>query len=430
MMNDKFFSLEKNFKIKLKFFIIGIFLIFLDSFSMFKIPLPWIGLMLCVVTCFQKKIMPHVKLFCSLIILFILLILITLVTLENNKAPLDFIVLRILNIISFGIIVNYFTLQDYQDVNRLKIENYLIILGGLFSIIAILIFILNMYNLQDLNIIDQLKNRPTTGKGDQYLSKFDFAFNNHSVLFDRAYGTFREPSLLANALILPFFLSIKNRKYFISIIIGICIYLTYSLAIFFALLFSLIFSFIIIYRNKLFTKKFILFSFLILFLCLIFLITDFNFSNVYFQRLKNFNASNNRLYIYENLNVILGNFYFGNGIGYGFFALGEHMVLTGQIQSVLGLGQEIVPVSFLSLPLNILSSGGIVSLVIILVWLLSPNVFAVFRYKSIDNRSMFLLLAPLNAFLVLYFVSFEELHIWHATTLGIYLSYLNKFKKK
>jgi hypothetical protein len=43
---------------------------------------------------------------------------------------------------------------------------------------------------------------------------------------------------------------------------------------------------------------------------------------------------------------------------------------------------------------------------------------------------MFLLLAPLNAFLVLYFVSFEELHIWHATTLGIYLSYLNKFKKK
>ena len=103
------------------------------------------------------------------------------------------------------------------------------------------------------------------------------------------------------------------------------------------------------------------------------------------------------------------------------------MVLTGQIQS--GLGQEIIPVSFLSLPLNILSSGGIVSLVIISVWLLSPNVFAVFRYKSIEYRSIFLLLAPLNAFLVLYFVSFEELHIWHATALGIYLSYLNKFKK-
>lgn len=426
MMNDKFFSLDKNFKIKLKLFIIGIFLIFLDSFSIFNIPFPWIGLMLCTATCLQKKIMSHTKLFWSLIILIILLILITFVTLENNKAPLNFIVLRILNIISFGIIVNYFALQDYHDENRLKMENYLIILGLFFSIISILGFILNAHNLQDLNIIDQLRNRPTTGKGDQYLNKFSFAFDSDIHKYDRAIGTFREPSFLMNALILPFFLSIKNRKYFISITIGICVYLTYSLAIFFALLFSLIFSFIIIYRNKLFIKKFILFYFLIIFLCIVFLIADFNFSNLYFQRLNNFNASNNRLYIYENLDIILGNFYFGNGIGYGFFSLGEHMALMGQIQS--GPGQEIIPVSFLSLPLNMLSSGGIICLLIIVIWIFYHNLLILVNFLNF-NLNLYLLIVPLNIFLLLYFSSLEELHIWHAIGLGLLLSYLGSYKK-
>lgn len=419
MISSKLFFLKKK-NIRTIFFFIGLFCIYCDSYNFFSIPIPWIGLMLCTLSCISNQIMPFPKLLYSIILLILVLIIITSIKYKYNNAPLDFIAIRFINILAFVIILNYFASQNYQNKNFLYLEKNLINIGLFFSLIAILLFFIQMFNLQGINFLDFLRNRLTTGGGEIYTLKYNYNFDDQYVYY-RAIGTFREPSLLVNALVLPLFLSIKNKRYLSMAIFSLSIYLTYSLAMFFAISFGLIFSVVVIYKKKLVSKNFILSALFVIFLTFLFLLyLNFGpeFSNIYLERLAHLSENNSRDYIYKNLEIILGEYWFGNGVGYGFFKLAEHI-----------LGSSDIPVSFLSLPLNIWSSGGIIGLAIIIYLILAHNILTLINFKSF-NRDLYFYIVPLNVFFILYFSSFEELHIWHAIALGMFLSYLNSFKQK
>lgn len=416
MTDTKSLFIGKKRYIRNILFLVGIFFIFLDSYNILDIPLPWIGFIVCVLSCITNQIMHYHKLFWSMISLICVLIITTYVGYDENSASLKFILLRFTNIIGLVIIVNYFANLDYESIKNSILENNLINLGLFFSLVALVILILQIFNIHEINIFDHLKNRLTTGAGENYSSKYNYNFDPQKIFY-RASGTFREPSLLVNALILPFFLAIKNKNFFAILIIGLTIYLTYSLAILAAILFGLIFSLLVIYRTKLFNKNFILcFIFFILSIYIFYKFGLFE-KNVYGQRLFHLFENDSRDYIYNNLDIILGNYLIGNGIGYGFFEL------TQQI-----FGNRIIPTSFLSVPLNFWSSGGIIGLLIISFWIFSHNIMTIIFFDKF-NKTLYLLITPLNIFLILYLSSFEELHIWHAIGLGFFLSYLKDFKK-
>ena len=410
------FFLEKKY-IRTNFFLLGIFLFYLDAFNIFNIPIPWIGFIFCVLSCLSNQIMPYRKLFWLMIFLILILIMTTYFGYEENSASLQFILIRFLNIIGLIIVVNYFANQDYETIKNSNLENNLIYFGLFFSFIAILPVILDFFNIREMNFVDFLKNRLTTGVGNEYFNqKFNSSFDPN-FYYIRATGTFREPSLLVISLILPLFLSIKNKKYFSTIIIGICIYYTYSLAMPIAIVFGLIFSLIVTKKLKFLSKNFIFIFLLISLFIFILYKVGLTGSNIYVKRISHLLKDVSRDYIYQNLDIILGNYWIGNGIGYGFFELSEHV-----------LGNRDVPTSFLSLPLNFWSAGGIVGLIIILIWISYHNI-VITLFNKFDS-SIYILTSMLNVFFILYFSSFEEMHIWHSVGFGIFLSYLNEYKKK
>ena len=405
-------------KMRTSFFLLGIFLIYLDAFAIFNVPIPWIGLTFCVLSCLLNQIMPYRKLFWLMIFLIFILIMTTYIGYQENNASLQFILIRFYNIAGLIIVVNYFACQDYETIKNSNLENNLIYIGLFFSFLGVLPIMFDFFNIHVIDFVNILKNRPTTGGGDDYLNmKFNSDFD-HNFYYNRAMGTFREPSLLVISLILPLFLTIKNKKYFSTLIISTCIYFTYSLAMPIAILFGLFFSLILITRMKFFLSKKFIFSFLLLSL-FFFIFYKFGLieSNVYFKRISNLFENNSRNYIYQNLDIILGNYWIGNGIGYGFFELSQHI-----------LGNRDVPTSFLSLPLNFWSAGGIIGLIIILIWISYHNILIILFNKF--DRSIYILVSMLNVFFLLHFSSFEEMHIWHSVGFGIFLSYLNDFKKK
>ena len=409
------FFKKKN--IRTSFFVLGIFLFYLDAFNIFNIPIPWIGFTLCVLSCLSNQIMPYRKLFWLMIFLIFILIMTTYIGYQENKASLQFILIRFYNIVGLIIVVNYFASQDYETIKNSNLENNLIYIGLFFSFLAVLPVMFDFFNIRVIDFLSILKNRPTTGVGDNYLNlKFNSDFDPN-FYYKRVMGTFREPSLLVISLILPLFLSIKNKKYFSSLIISVCIYFTYSLAMPIAILFGLIFSLILITRMKFLSKSFI-FSFLLISL-FIFILYKFGLieSNIYLKRISHLFEDNSRNYIYQNLDIILGNYWTGNGIGYGFFELSQHI-----------LGNGDVPTSFLSLPLNFWSAGGIIGLIIILIWISYHNILIILFNKF--DSSIYIFASMLNVFFILYFSSFEEMHIWHSIGFGIFLSYLNDFKTK
>lgn len=426
-LNNKIYFLEKKYDLRIKLFILGIFLVYLDSYTLFGVPYSWIGLMVCTVLSIYNKIMPFKKLFWSMIVLIFILIFITTIQYKDNNAPINFIILRFINLIAFLIIVNFIVIQNFRNNFILKLENNLIILGTFFSILAIISFYLNMFNFNEINIVEKLKNRISTGGSIEVLTNECTFFDNYSSMCHRALGTFREPSLLAISLVLPFFLAIKNYKYFSILLIGLGIYLTYSLSILFAILSSITLSLLIADKNYFFSKKILIFFLLVSFSIYILHELSIFSSNIYYERITTLLENNSRDYIYKNLHIILGNYWTGNGVGFGFFNLSDH-IFKGS-ENIFNQKGNIVPTSFLSLPLNYLSAGGILGLFIISFWVLCHNLFCL-KYLNVFNRNLYLLLCISNTFLFLYFSSAEELHIWHAIALGICLNFLNFNKKK
>ena len=122
-----------------------------------------------------------------------------------------------------------------------------------------------------------------------------------------------------------------------------------------------------------------------------------------------------RGYVYANLGLLQGSFFLGGGIGHFEFALTRELNLD-------------LPVSTLNLFLAILAAGGVASLALLLPWFIRPTLLVSGNRRDLSVRESLLLLLPLNAFAVLYLTTFEELHIWHATALGLCLGRISQIR--
>lgn len=218
------------------YFLFKIAVIFtvLEGYSLKSIPLPWVGSALLIVICFlsigklYKTEPPYFKI---AIVFFLWAVGITIINISGEYASIMpseattpypiFIFLRFLDLamfISTFWLVYRLCIMGYRE----KIVRFIITLGVTVSVIAIYFYLAQIYGFYY-----PTQNRMTTG--GQILSQGEVTY---SYFFHRASGTFREPSHLAEWLILPLFLSFEvKRSMFIifTVVILATVFLTGSL---------------------------------------------------------------------------------------------------------------------------------------------------------------------------------------------------------
>lgn len=387
-------------------FFAGYMLCQLDAFVLAGVPMPWIGILMCMAASVGPRLMPYPGLILGMIVLALLLAATTALN-DLNIVPASYVAIRFFNLAAFLVVVSYVAIHTCRGEFALSFERRLVDIGYLVAVLAIVVFVMHALGLGDLP-----RNRLGTGGLDQAIV-FTFEVGDET---NRALGTFREPSFLAMSLVLPLFLALKNRRATCGLVIAAAIYLSYSLGVFAALLISLLLSSLVVYGLRRCLPALLVLGAAAAVLA--WLAMRLEFPNQFIERIQHLGSlgllETSRGYVYENLQLIFDNLLFGSGVGNLSYKLAE--VLDSDY-----------PVSSLNLLLSILGSGGVLGLTIAVVWLLVPNALVFAQRRSLDRRSATLLLVPLNVFLVLYLTTFEELHIWHAVGLGLCLGYLSRF---
>ena len=392
---------------KFKLFLIGFSLIHFDAFSLLGIPVPWIGFLICIFSCASSRLMLFHTLSASFIFMIALLAMSTILS-WNPIVPVNYIAYRIINLIGFFVIVNYIAQHSFTSKMSIFLERYVVRIGLITAIVSIFVFLLHVTGLGDLP-----RNRLGTGGFEQTII---FSFEGGG-LANRALGTFREPSLLGMALVLPGIIAFKNRQWPSLFFLIISIYLSYSFGTISAIILGTFITILFCVNiRKLYIVLLAFGSFLLLSVNLSLKVFS---DNIYSQRFDRISSSSlietSRGYIYDNIDITSINWLIGDGIGNLSFRLAELLVTDR-------------PVSLLNLFLSILSGGGAIALVMLLYWFIYPNLL-VQRYRiHLVTREAFLLLLPLNVFFFLYLTSFEELHIWHAIILGLLLGRIEQIR--
>ena len=383
-----------------KIFIFGFLLCNLDAFSLGGVPVPWIGFSICVLSSISNRWMPFRSLSLSYLALICLLAVSTALY-SYTQSPNSYLAYRFFNLVGFLIIVNYIVMFSAKASNLESLDRWLVGIGVFSAVIAVGVFALHVAGLGDIP-----RNRIGTGGMEQAII-FTFEIGGQT---ERALGAFREPSFLAMALILPGIIALRNNQFRAFFIILTALYLTYSFGAVFSLLAGVFVSLCFCANARRLVPVAVSLG-ILLFSPLIFLehlLPD----NIYIERLKLISSiavsESSRGYIYENLSLLSIGFFTGGGVGSLAFGLAD----------VLGVDH---PVSVLNLYLSVLSSAGVLALLLLLYSFIFPN-FIVRRYLGrAYSRDAFFIVLPANVFLFLYLTSFEELHIWHAVSLGILL---------
>ena len=391
---------------RVKLFLLAFFLCHLDAFAFGGIPISWIGFLLCVLVCIDVRLMPFTYLSASFFSLIIILVGATIFFGQEN-VPLSYVLLRILNIIGFFVVVNRIALQASSLMAAKYLERSFIRIGLSISIIAIVVFFLHVFELGDLP-----RNRIGTSGSEQAIA---FTFETGGLV-NRAIGTFREPSFLAMALILPGALALKSRFWISFIFITLGAYLTYSLGAFISLLLAiLVLGVLSLSLKSLLTAL----NYVILTMALVFCLKDTYIDSFYLQRISHMLdidiSNSSRGYIYNNMDIISDTWICGGGIG----------VFAYRLKDLFGLDY---PVSVMNLYLSVISSGGIIALLILLYVIFYPNL-AILKSGNNNKKALLHLVVPLNAFLFLYLTTFEELLIWHAVGFGLFLGYIIQVRR-
>jgi hypothetical protein len=390
-------------------FLAGYALCQLDAFALAGVPLPWLGLLLCTAASLHRRLMPFPGLVAGLLALMLLFAASTALN-ASVPVPADYIAFRFINLMAFLLIVNHVALRCRDGAFDHAFARRLTDIGLAVATVALVVFVLHVVGLGDLP-----RNRMGTGGLDQAIV---FTFES-GVEAMRALGTFREPSFLAMALLLPLALALQQRRGSAAIVIAAALYFSYSLGVLLALPLALLASSLVAHGLR--RQLVALLGLAMLAAAGTWLLVRLQPDNPFAERVQHLLAldllESSRGYVYENLPSLFDNPLLGGGIG--------HLPYTLAAM----LGSE-VPVSSLNLLLSMLGSGGLVALVIAVVWLLTPNTLVLARQRRIDRRGAFWRLVPLNAFLVLYLTTFEELHVWHAVTLGLLLGLLSRAHRR
>ncbi len=192
-----------NFKIQTLIFIL--FLISLDAYSYFNIPLQWVGLaflslfLLINLKFIETRYNTILYLFVTLLFLPILFEIISDNSLLSNLSYQ----LRIFNFVTF-LIAFYASLSLFRNINNETFINYLEKLLVFVSLIAIYIFFSQIFDLYE-----PLRNRSNTSyRGSISIQTTFWPYEPH-----RAMSTFREPVLFISYMIpLSFILFFEKNK--------------------------------------------------------------------------------------------------------------------------------------------------------------------------------------------------------------------------
>ncbi len=306
-----------------------------------------------------------------------------------------FISLRFASILAFiatTYLVYWLLAEGYRDA----CVRWTILIATIIALAAIYIYVAQTYGLPELP-----RTRLGTSGGEQAV-KFSYPFH-------RAIGTFREPSHLAEWLVLPFVLSLVFTRTGISlanISMGLAILLTGSLTGMIGITFGLVAAALVTNRLRPRVPK--LFARLVAAVVLSLIAftgvavgyggSDADLFQTISERVKPILVGglreSNRGYIYEYLeNSSMPGFGFGLG--------NANLDLTQYFNS------EAV-VSFLSLYFNVAYSAGVPGL-ILLCLILFPPLIGVLTLKELNGRNrMLAIVAGYLGWLIMFAVSAEE----------------------
>ena len=222
MINIESMKIDKN-NIYVNIIFISIFLIFLDAYEVFSVPISWIGLSLLLIPALlEGKAISNsgnIKIIYIFSILISIPQIVFIVNNEINSSYNLYIFLRYLNIFSF-IFLFYFSLYFFNAKNvnlaMLGINRFIIF----FSAITIYIFIAQIYDLYE-----PFRNRANTDIAEMTQATF-WLSQPH-----RAMSTFREPVIFVTfffPLVLIYLKYNDNKNYLIAVISGFALGLSKS----------------------------------------------------------------------------------------------------------------------------------------------------------------------------------------------------------
>ena len=458
----------KNKNIVYLILFIGFLFNALDAFSVFGVPLPWVStaifLFLFINLIVEKKFQVNSlvsqyfywTIYCVLItIIFLFFQYETLIT-NSIASPLFYVLLRLLNFLSFFSII--YSLNKILNINnRDKIIELISYASIIISVLSLVSYFSYVMNFPDLS-----RNRMGTGIGFQSIIKACTVLRN--------YGTFREPSFLAVwiAPTIPLYFynaREKNYWYVLSVLPITCLVLTRSLTGVMSFIIAVLLVFILSLLQKSKLNLRLLFPIFVLGICLVFAnLFAYKFppldedqcppytpdycSCEYYDdeqdRAKNstdittsifsrlFAVINSGISSFDSLNLIRENMYednvsiLGSGLGISNIKFSDNYAINktqSDLQYLIRNGviierYENSIVSFNNLYLNILFSTGIFGffwLILLLIKTLKNLPINNIHFNQYLNMSIFVIL-------IMYFFQGEELSVWLATFIGLFIS--------
>ena len=203
---------------------ISIFLVFLDAYQFYSIPLSWIGLSLLVPVSLYEinntKWSQYSKIIYLLIFTFLIPEIFYIFTNELTLSDYLYIGLRYYNIFSFILVLffcNYFFTESNLDNFFRILKKYLFS----YSVITIYIFFAQIYDLYE-----PYRNRQNTNFFRDSMQSIFWLSQPH-----RAMGTFREPLLLITfflPLVLLYFYKNRKNSILLSLLVGTALGLSRS----------------------------------------------------------------------------------------------------------------------------------------------------------------------------------------------------------
>ncbi len=440
----------------------------LDAFSVFGVPLPWVStaifLFLFINLIFEKKFEINSlvsqyfywTIYCVLITLIFLFFQYETLITNSVANPLLYVLLRLLNFLSFFSII--YSLNKILNINNrdkiIELISYASIIISFLSLVSYFSYV--------MNFPDFSRNRMGTGIGFQSIIKACTVLRN--------YGTFREPSFLAVWIVptIPlYFYNAREKKYWyvLSVLPITCLVLTRSLTgvMSFIIAALLVFTMSLLQKSKLNLR--LLFPIFVLGICLVFAnIFAYKFppldedqcppytpdycSCEYYDdeqdRAKNstdittsifsrlFAVINSGITSFDSLNLIRENMYednvsiLGTGLGISNIKFSDNYAINktqSNLQYLIRNGviierYENSIVSFNNLYLNILFSTGIFGffwLILLLIKTLKNLPINNIHFNQYLNMSIFVIL-------IMYFFQGEELSVWLATFISLFIS--------
>ena len=250
----------------MNFIVLGIFLVFLDSYELINIPMSWIGqglLMVIALTGFKKfKYLLSGKVLKYLAILLVVPQIYFIFNSMQSGENLLYTFLRYFNIASFIVVLAFSINYSYESkVNSEILLKKLRWFCIFYSIITIYIF-----GAQIFDLFEPLRNRANTNLFGGSAQSIFWLSQPH-----RAMGTFREPSFLVTffyPLVLLIIKSLKKTNVFFCILTGVALGLTRSdYARFFTIIVLILFLY------SFYVDKKINFNFMLLMLSILFFST-------------------------------------------------------------------------------------------------------------------------------------------------------------